>query len=66
VQSLDTAEQQRINTFLYTRWHIPRDRWIRVKVNNGMDSWKTRYSSIGHRVESTHDYAETYIHEDEL
>jgi hypothetical protein len=66
VQALSVEEQQRINTLLYTRWNIPDDRRIRLKINNGQWSWKTRYSAIGHRVESPHDYSETTIRENEL
>lgn len=66
VQSLSVEEQERINTLLYTRWNIPGDKRIRLKINNGQWSWKTRYSAIGHRVESPHDYSETTIRENEL
>ncbi len=68
VQSLSLEEQQRINTILYTRGSIGRygDRRIRLKINNGEWSWKTRYSSIGHRIEAIHDYSEVYINENEL
>lgn len=66
VQSLSIEEQERINTLLYTRWGISYDRWIRLKINNGQWTWKTRYASVGHRVESPHDYSETTIRENEL
>jgi len=66
IQSLSIEEQQRINIFLYTRWVINNDRYVRVKINNGNWSWKTRTSATGHRVESTHDYADLNIYENEL
>ena len=66
IQSLSVEEQERINSLLYTRWNIPDDRRIRLKINNGQWSWKTRYSATGHRVESPHDYSETTIRENEI
>lgn len=66
IQTLSIEEQQRINVFLYSRWAIKNDRYVRVKINNGDWSWKTRYSATGHRVETTHDYSEVTIYEDQL
>lgn len=66
IQSLSIEEQQRINVFLYTRWAIKNDRYVRVKINNGNWIWKTRYSATGHRIQSTHDYSELNIYEDQL
>ena len=66
VQSLSVDEQQRINTFLYTRWAIAHDRYIRVKINDGAGVWKTWHSSTGHRIETPHDYSEVTIYEDKL
>lgn len=66
IQSLSIDEQQRINTFLYTRWAITNDRYIRVKINDGAWVWKTWHSSTWHRVETPHDYSEVTIYEDKL
>ncbi len=66
IQTLTIGEKQRINTFLYTRWSIPQERWIRLKINNGQWAWRTRYSSVGQKIESPHDYSESTIRENEL
>lgn len=66
VQHLSVAEQSCINTFLYGRWGIQRDKRVRVKINNGNKQRKTRTASNGHRVESTHDYRESHISEQDL
>lgn len=66
IQSLSIDEQQRINTFLYTRWAIAHDRYIRVKINDGAWVWKTWNSSTGHKIETPHDYSEVTIYEDKL
>lgn len=63
---LSIDEQQRINTFLYARWGLPHSRRVRLKINNGNGVWRTRQSSTGHSIQSTHDYSEVNIHEDEL
>jgi len=66
VQLLSIEEQQRINMLLFTRWNIPQDRRIRLKINDGQWSWKTRRTMSGHRAEATHDYSEITIRENEL
>jgi hypothetical protein len=66
VQLLSIEEQQRINMLLFTRWNIPQDRRIRLKINDGQWSWKTRSTMSGHRAEATHDYSEITIRESEL
>ena len=66
VQLLTIEEQQRINMLLFTRWSIPQDRWIRLKINDGQWSRKTRKTMSGHRTEATHDYSEITIRENEL
>lgn len=66
VQLLSIEEQQRINMLLFTRWNIPQDKRIRLKINDGQWSWKTRRTMSGHRTEATHDYSETTIRENEL
>ncbi|MCX6825010.1 MAG: hypothetical protein NTY80_02185 [candidate division SR1 bacterium] len=66
IENLSIDEQQRINSFLYTRGAIHHGRWIRVKINNGKGVWKTRTSSTGHRIQSTHDYGEYSIYEKDL
>lgn len=58
-------EQRRINTLLYTRWSV-NDIRIRVKINNGKWTWKSRTSSTWNRIQSTHDYTEIIIHEEKL
>jgi len=66
IQSLITEEQQRINMLLYTRWTIPHDKRIRLKINNWNWLWKTRTSMSWHRVQATHDYSETTIYEEDV
>ena len=66
IHTLSIEEQQRINMLLYTRWNISIDKRIRLKINNGHWSWKTRYTMSGHRVATPHDYSERGIYEDEL
>lgn len=66
IQSLDIYEQQRINFLLYTRWAINDNKWLRVKINNGHDFWKTRKTSSWHRTESTYDYTEIRIDEEDV
>jgi hypothetical protein len=66
VQSLSIEEQQRINMLLFTRWNIPQNKRIRLKINDGQWSWKTRRTMSGQRTMSTHDYSEITIRENEL
>ncbi len=66
VQSLSIEEQQRINMLLFTRWNIPQNKRIRLKINDGQWSWKTWRTMSGHRTEATHDYSEITIRENEL
>lgn len=65
-KELSIGEQMRINLLLYARWWIDHDKWIHLKINNWSKSRKTRTASNGQRVESTHDYSETGIYEDDL
>ncbi len=66
IQTLDIYEQQRINFLLYTRWAIYDNKWLRIKINNGHDYWKTRKTSSWHRTEATHDYTEIHIDEEDV
>lgn len=66
IHILSIEEQQRINMLLYTRWNISIDKRIRLKINNGHWSWKTRYTSGWIRIQSPHDYSERGIYENEL
>lgn len=63
--TLSIDEQSRINELLYTRGAI-KDRWLRLKINNGNARRKTRTSKSWHRVEATHDYSETSIKEEDV
>ncbi len=35
IQSLSTAEQQRINSLLFMRGGLSNNKWIRIKINDG-------------------------------
>ena len=66
VEKLSIDEQTRINRFLYSRWAINNDKWVRLKINNWSKWWKSRTSDSWHRVEATHDYSERHIYEEDL
>ncbi|MEI6426426.1 MAG: hypothetical protein WCO66_03670 [Candidatus Absconditabacteria bacterium] len=65
-KNLSVDEQTRINLLLYARGGIDHSKWIHLKINNGNSARKTRTASNGHRVESTHDYSEIDIKEEDL
>lgn len=66
--SLSSEEQQRINLLLCRRGAIGffGDCYLRIKINNGAESRKTRMATNGHRATATHDYSSSTIREEDL
>lgn len=67
LQDLSSFEQKQINLLLYARGKLSHgNAGLFLKINNGLDSWKTWSTIYGQRVEATHDYSETTIPEKDL
>jgi hypothetical protein len=64
ISELSVDEQSRINNILYTRGSVDKDKYIRLKINNGNRYRRTYITNTWKRVQSTHDYSETNIKEE--
>lgn len=66
IDQLNIDEQKRINQLLYARWAINHNQWIRLKINNGNQQWKSWQSYSWRQIVATHDYSERHICEDDI
>lgn len=66
IKILEQHDKKRVNKFLYSRWSLWNQNWVRLKINNGDKNRNTRSTPSWHRVESPHDYSDHLIYEKEV